>query len=65
MQKHKLVHFFQKLPTLPFDYFSDMRRSKGQQAITQTAFGYPLKISQIHDFVKVEIRCPGVSYCTI
>ena len=42
MQKHKLVQFFQKLPTLPFVYFSDVRRSKGQQAMTKTVFGYPL-----------------------
>ena len=42
MQKHKLVHFFQKISTLPFVYFSDVRRRKGQQAMTKTVFGYPL-----------------------
>ena len=50
MQKHKLVHFFSKLPTLPFVYFSDVRRSKGQQAMTKTVFGYPMSLTFINLF---------------
>ena len=55
MQKHKLLYFFQKLPTLPFVYFSDVRRSKGQQAMTKTAFGYPLQFWQDKTLAKWDL----------
>ena len=60
MQRHKLVHFFQNLPSLTFPYFSDVRRSKGQQAMTKSPFGYPLlRTSDHHDTLKkVSVTIP-------
>ena len=47
------MHFFQKLTALPFVYFSVVGRTKGQQAMTRTAFGYTTDYSN-YNIVNVE-----------